>query len=93
VNVVLVDGADTAAPTVSTEWINPRLDGEGDALARAIRNSADLLNFIQCDAAPPSLPPNAEPRLRASQAIVTMFCRQNALTTASHRVRSCFLSS
>jgi hypothetical protein len=75
-NVVLVDGADTPAPIVQTEWINPRLEGEGEALARAIRNTPDLLNFIQCDAAPQPLPPNADLRLRASQAMANVFCRQ-----------------
>ncbi len=75
-NVVLVDGADTPAPIVQTELINARLTGEGDALAQAIRNTPDLLTFIQCDAAPRPLPPGADLRLRASQAMATMFCRQ-----------------
>ena len=76
VNVVLVDGADTTSPTASTAWINPRLEGEGDALARAIRSSADLVNFIQCDAGPGPLPPNADLRARAIQTMTTAFCRQ-----------------
>jgi hypothetical protein len=75
-NVVLVDGADTPAPIVQTELINPQLAGEGDALAQAIRSTPDLLNFIQCDAVPRPLPPNADLRLRASQAMATTFCRQ-----------------
>jgi hypothetical protein len=67
VNVVLVDGADTQAPTVQTELIDPRLPGDGDALTRALGNTPERLTFIQCDAAPPQLSLNADPRARATQ--------------------------
>jgi hypothetical protein len=80
-NVVLIDGADTTTPRVQTEWIEPRLAGEGDALTRAIRNTPDLLNFIQCTATPPTQLPTAPvaPAARYAQAMASMaaaFCRQ-----------------
>jgi hypothetical protein len=75
-NVVLVDGADTTTPIVQTELVDVRLEGEGDALTRAIRNTPDLLNFIQCDVAPTPLPADADARMRLVQTMSLSFCRQ-----------------
>jgi hypothetical protein len=75
-NVVLVDGADTTTPTVQTELVDVRLGGEGDALTRAIRNTPGLLNFIQCDVAPPPLPAGADARMRLVYTVSGSFCRQ-----------------
>ena len=74
-NVVLVDRADTNAPSVSTERIDPRLPGEGDALTRAIRSTPDLFNFIQCETTPPRVPPGS-PRPTVTQVMAISFCRQ-----------------
>ncbi|HEX4346111.1 MAG TPA: hypothetical protein VHZ73_00975 [Vicinamibacterales bacterium] len=75
-NVVLVDGADTKSPTVQTLLVDSRLTGDGDALTRAIRNTPDLLNFIQCDTGAPQPARGGDPRTRAMLAMATTFCRQ-----------------
>jgi hypothetical protein len=62
VNVVLVDGVGDAAagpPRVETRWIAPRLVGEGDVLAKVIRSSSELREFLRCDTPFPSGVPNA----------------------------------
>lgn len=59
VNVVLVDGVDSDRPIVETRAIETRLLGEGDALARMIRRSADLFSFLQCDTPLPDAVPGA----------------------------------
>lgn len=73
-NVVLVDKADTGSPIVQTERIDPRLTGTGDALMRAIRNTPDLQNFIQCPAPLPPRPFGRGP----VQVMAMTFCRQLA---------------
>jgi hypothetical protein len=50
-NVVLMDGVDTANPTlVGTRWNASQLSGSGDpANAMIIKRSPELLDFLRCD--------------------------------------------
>jgi hypothetical protein len=65
-NVVLMDGVDTANPTlVGTRWIDPQRFGTGDPVSNAmlIKGSPELLDFLRCDL---TLPDGAMQTMMAS---------------------------
>ena len=66
-NVIMIDGADSSAPTiVGTRYVEPHFAGK-DAIAAIVKRTPELFEFLRCDV----ILPDAN-----QQAIMTFLCGQ-----------------